>query len=49
MNQLSDFAKMINPQQAQSKINQLLESGQMSQEQFNNLKIQAQQILNILK
>jgi hypothetical protein len=40
---------MINPQQAQSKINQLLESGQMSQEQFNNLKIQAQQILNILK
>nr|DAJ69272.1 MAG TPA: Short C-terminal domain [Caudoviricetes sp.] len=43
------FASGITPQQAQAKVEELLQSGQMSQEQFENLKKQAQDFMEFLK
>lgn len=43
------FASGITPQQAQAKVEELLQSGQMSQEQFESLKKQAQDFMEFLK
>lgn len=43
------FASGITPQQAQTKVEELLQSGQMSQEQFESLKKQAQDFMEFLK
>lgn len=43
------FASGITPQQAQAKVEELLQSGQMSQEQFESLKKQAQNFIEFLK
>lgn len=48
-NQLLEFAKTLNPQQAQERVNQLLSSGQMTQDQFNMLVNQAKQIAALFK
>ena len=43
------FASGITPQQAQTKVEELLQSGEMSQEQFESLKKQAQDFMALLK
>ena len=43
------FAAGITPQQAQAKVEELLQSGQMSQEQFETLKKQAQDFMAFLR
>lgn len=43
------FAAGMTPQQAQAKVEELLQSGQMSQEQFETLKKQAQDFMALLK
>lgn len=43
------FAKGMTPQQAEQEVNKLLQSGQMSQAQFEQLKQQAQSFLSFLK
>ena len=43
------FASGITPQQAQAKVEELLQSGQMSQEQFESLKKQAQDFMALLQ
>lgn len=43
------FAAGITPQQAQTKVEELLQSGQMSQEQFESLKKQAQDFMALLR
>ena len=42
------FAASMTPQQAQAKVEELLQSGQMSQEQFETLKKQAQDFIRML-
>ena len=42
------FAASMTPQQAQAKVEELLQSGQMSQEQFESLKKQAQDFIRML-
>ena len=41
------FAKTMNPQQARQLIEQKLKSGEISQQQFENAKRQAQQFANL--
>ena len=43
------FASGITPQQAQTKVEEMLQSGQMSQEQFESLKKPAQDFMEFLK
>jgi hypothetical protein len=43
------FAAGITPQQAEQEINRLLQSGQMSQQQYEDLKQQAQALLQFLQ
>ena len=43
------FAKGMTPQQAEQEVNKLLQSGQMSKSQFEQLKQQAQQFMRFLK
>ena len=43
------FAKGMTPQQAEQEVNKLLQSGQMSKNQFEQLKQQAQQFMQFLK
>ena len=43
------FAKGMTPQQAEQEVNKLLQSGQMSKSQFEQLKQQAQQFMQFLK
>lgn len=43
------FAANMTPQKAQAQIEQLLSSGQMTHEQFNQLKQQAQSFMQFLK
>lgn len=43
------FAKGMTPQQAEQEVNKLLQSGHMSQAQFEQLKQQAQSFLSFLK
>lgn len=43
------FAANMTPQKAQEQIEQLLSSGQMTHEQFNQLKQQAQSFMQFLK
>lgn len=47
--QFRQFAKSMTPQKAQRQIEQMLTSGQMSQEQFESLKQQAQSFMQLLK
>ena len=43
ISQFQQFARGMSPQQAQNILYQKLQSGEMSQQQFDNLKQQAQQ------
>jgi hypothetical protein len=43
------FAQGMTPQKAEQEINRLLQSGQMSQQQFEQLKEQAQDFMQFLK
>lgn len=46
--QFRDFAKGMTPEQAQQQVQQLLASGKMSQQQFQNLQQQAKQFMQFL-
>jgi hypothetical protein len=43
------FARGMTPQKAQQEIERLLQSGQMSQEQFQQLQEQAKEFMQFLK
>lgn len=43
------FARGVTPQQAQQKVERLLQSGQMSQAQFQQLQEQAKEFVQFLK
>ena len=43
------FAQGITPQGAKAEVEKLLQSGQMSQQQFEQLKNQAENFVNFLK
>ena len=43
------FARGMTPQKAQQEIERLLQSGQMSQEQFQRLQEQAKEFMQFLK
>lgn len=43
------FARGVTPQQAQQEVERLLQSGQMSQEQFQQLQEQAKEFMQFLK
>ncbi len=49
MQQFQKFAKGITPQGAKEQVEQLLQSGQMSQEQFQKLSQMANQMQSFLK
>lgn len=51
LGQLLDFIKMNNvtPLTAQNKVQELMQTGQMSQQDFEQLKQQAQQFLNFFR
>lgn len=47
--QFRQFAQNVTPEKAEAEIARLLSSGQMSQEQFQELKANAEFIINFLK
>lgn len=47
--QFAEFKKMMNGKNPQAIVRELLSSGKMSQQQFEALKSQAQELSNILK
>ena len=49
VSQFRQFAQNVTPEKAEAEIARLLSSGQMSQEQFQELKENAKFILNFLK
>ena len=49
VSQFRQFAQNVTPKKAEAEIARLLSSGQMSQEQFQELKENAKFILNFLK
>ena len=49
LSEFKRFASMTNPQSAKAEVERLLQSGQMSQQQFESLKQQAQNFMKILK
>lgn len=49
MQQFQQFAKGITPQGAKAQVEQLLQSGQMSQQQFQQLSQMANQMQSFLK
>ena len=49
VSQFRQFAQYVTPEKAEAEIARLLSSGQMSQEQFQELKENAKFILNFLK
>lgn len=49
LSQLKQFAKGMSPQQAEQIVRQKLQSGEMSQQQFESLKQQAQELSNLFK
>ena len=49
VSQFRKFAQNVTPEKAEAEIARLLSSGQMSQEQFQELKENAKFILNFLK
>lgn len=49
VSQFRRFAQNVTPEQAEAEIARLLSSGQMSREQFQELKENAKFILNFLK
>ena len=46
LQRLQEFAKGITPQEAERRLNELLSSGKMSKQQFNNLVNQAKNFMN---
>ena len=46
LQRFQDFAKGITPQEAERRLNELLSSGKMSKQQFNNLVNQAKNFMN---
>ena len=46
--QLLQFLKQTNPQQAKAQLEQMIQSGQVSSQELNNLKQQAQAIATTL-
>lgn len=49
MQQLAEFRKALGGKDPQAIVQNLLNSGQMSQQQFQQLKAQAEQIQSMLK
>lgn len=49
LTELRKFAQGMTPQRAEQEINRLMQSGQMSQQQFEALKAQAEEIMQYLK
>lgn len=49
LQQLAEFRKALGGKDPQAIVQNLLNSGQMSQQQFNQLKAQAEQIQSMLK
>lgn len=49
LQQLAEFRKALGGKDPQAIVQNLLNSGQMSQQQFNQLKAQAEQIQKMLK
>lgn len=49
LSEFKRFASMTNPQNAKAEVERLLQSGQMSQQQFESIKQQAQNFMKILK
>ena len=49
MNEFRKFASGMTPQKAQQEIERLLQSGEMSQEQFQQLQQQAKEFMQFLK
>lgn len=49
LQQLAEFRKALGGKDPQAIVQNLLNSGQMSQQQFNQLKAQAEQIQQMLK
>lgn len=46
LQRFQEFAKGITPQEAERRLNELLSSGKMSKQQFNNLVNQAKNFMN---
>ena len=46
LQRFQEFAKGITPQEAERRLNELLSSGRMSKQQFNNLVNQAKNFMN---
>ena len=49
LSEFKRFASMTNPQNAKAEVERLLQSGQMSQQQFEQLKQQAESFAKFLK
>lgn len=49
ISEFKKFAKGMTPQQAEKQVEQLLKSGKMSQQQFQQLQEQAKQFMQFLK
>ena len=49
LSQLKQFARGMSPQQAEQIVRNKLQSGEMSQQQFESLKQQAQELSNLFK
>ena len=48
LQRFQEFAKGITPQEAEKRINDLLSSGQMSKQQFNELASRAKQFMKFI-
>ena len=49
LSEFKRFASMTNPQNAKAEVERLMQSGQMSQQQFEQLKQQAESFAKFLK
>ena len=49
LSEFKRFASMTNPQNAKAEVERLLQSGQMSQQQFESLKQQAQALQSLFR
>lgn len=45
LSEFKDFASKMTPEKAQQQIQQMLSSGQMSQQQFNELQVKAKEFM----
>ena len=49
LSEFKRFASMTNPQNAKAEVERLLQNGQMSQQQFESLKQQAQALQSLFR